>query len=221
MSRYKDVTVNGVHRKEHIVVWEKFHGRSVPHGCVIHHKDGNGHNNDPSNLVCLTRSEHHRLHRQLRMEGRDVIDEKDPDVIIARQQSSSWSKSHPDQVKTSNSRYRETHREQLKRSAKEYRRTHANEIKIRENSPERKLKRAATKRQYYFEHKSEVNLKSAEYYASHREEIMKKKAEYRKIHRESIAAKANLKNAILRGDCEEKIALLRRKVDDALKREME
>jgi len=30
----------------------------APEGCVVHHRDGDKTNNDPSNLVVMTRSEH-------------------------------------------------------------------------------------------------------------------------------------------------------------------
>jgi len=31
-------------------------------GCIVHHIDGDGCNNDPTNLVCMSRAEHSRLH---------------------------------------------------------------------------------------------------------------------------------------------------------------
>lgn len=44
------------------VVWERANGRAVPRGYVIHHKDRDSLNDDPGNLVALTRSEHAREH---------------------------------------------------------------------------------------------------------------------------------------------------------------
>lgn len=37
-------------------------GRPLEENEVVHHKDGNPHNNKPSNLQIMTRSEHTRLH---------------------------------------------------------------------------------------------------------------------------------------------------------------
>ena len=47
----------------HTEVWKAAHGASgVPRGCVIHHVDFDPLNNDPSNLQCVTRLEHSRIH---------------------------------------------------------------------------------------------------------------------------------------------------------------
>lgn len=46
------------------VVWEREHGRRVPRGHVIHHKDRDPLNDAPENLVALTRSEHAREHAE-------------------------------------------------------------------------------------------------------------------------------------------------------------
>jgi hypothetical protein len=47
--------------KVHRVAYEKEHG-TIPGGYDIHHIDGNKLNNDLSNLVALTKSEHTKLH---------------------------------------------------------------------------------------------------------------------------------------------------------------
>lgn len=47
----------------HQRVWCEYNGKTeVPSGYVIHHLDENKLNNDPSNLVCLTRREHAQIH---------------------------------------------------------------------------------------------------------------------------------------------------------------
>lgn len=48
-------------------VWEEYHGRKIPEGYLIHHKDENWRNIDPENLE-LTESfpTHMKKHRQLR-----------------------------------------------------------------------------------------------------------------------------------------------------------
>lgn len=46
---------------EHRRIWYEKHG-AIPEGCVIHHKNENRKDNRLSNLECLTRIEHSRLH---------------------------------------------------------------------------------------------------------------------------------------------------------------
>ena len=48
-------------RPRAVVAWEKANG-AVPAGRVIHHVDRDTLNDDPTNLVALTRSEHAREH---------------------------------------------------------------------------------------------------------------------------------------------------------------
>lgn len=49
-------------RLEHRVVMERTLGRAVAEHEVVHHRDGNKQNNDPSNLELMTQSEHARHH---------------------------------------------------------------------------------------------------------------------------------------------------------------
>jgi hypothetical protein len=51
-------------RERAIVNWELFHGRPLPKGKVVHHKDRNTLNDSASNLQALTRAEHITVHRQ-------------------------------------------------------------------------------------------------------------------------------------------------------------
>lgn len=47
----------------HVEVWKVTNGKDeVPPGYVVHHVDLDPLNNDPANLVCVTRKEHARLH---------------------------------------------------------------------------------------------------------------------------------------------------------------
>jgi hypothetical protein len=50
-------------RHTHRRVAEEKLGRPLRKGEVVHHIDGNRHNNDPSNLAVMTQSEHIALHR--------------------------------------------------------------------------------------------------------------------------------------------------------------
>lgn len=49
-------------RHTHRIVAEQMLGRPLKKGEIVHHIDGNKRNNDPSNLVVMTQSEHCRLH---------------------------------------------------------------------------------------------------------------------------------------------------------------
>lgn len=46
----------------HRIVAEEKLGRSLKPGEIVHHIDGNKRNNEPSNLMIMTQSEHARLH---------------------------------------------------------------------------------------------------------------------------------------------------------------
>lgn len=48
-----------VHRK----IYEEYHNVKLTSNDIIHHIDGNKLNNNPNNLVCMTRAEHVRLHK--------------------------------------------------------------------------------------------------------------------------------------------------------------
>jgi len=53
-------------KKVHIQIAEEMLGRPLLPDEVVHHIDLDRHNNDPSNLMVMTRSEHARLHQELR-----------------------------------------------------------------------------------------------------------------------------------------------------------
>lgn len=52
--------------QEHRHVMQEAVGRSLESWEHVHHMDGNGLNNDPSNLILLTNSEHQKLHAAMR-----------------------------------------------------------------------------------------------------------------------------------------------------------
>ncbi len=54
---FYNVNGEGIHR----YIWEQANG-SIPKGWEIHHKDLDPTNNDLPNLQCLTKSEHSRIH---------------------------------------------------------------------------------------------------------------------------------------------------------------
>lgn len=60
-------------RHEHRVVAEQMLGRPLTRGEIVHHIDGNKHNNDPSNLQVMSMAEHARHHlAEIRATGRRV-----------------------------------------------------------------------------------------------------------------------------------------------------
>lgn len=59
-------------RHLHRVIAEEMIGRKLYRREVVHHKDGNIHNNDPSNLEVMTQSRHINEHRQDLIVGRKI-----------------------------------------------------------------------------------------------------------------------------------------------------
>ena len=59
---YKEITVDGKRYKEHRYIMEKKLGRKLKDNEVVHHIDGNGLNNDLSNLELMGKSEHSKTH---------------------------------------------------------------------------------------------------------------------------------------------------------------
>lgn len=47
--------------REHILVWEKHHGRMLPDGWIIHHMNGKSLDNHPENLLAMPNKKHSRL----------------------------------------------------------------------------------------------------------------------------------------------------------------
>ena len=56
------ICTSGKRRRLHDVMWETEAGREIPPGCIIHHLDWDKSNNTVENLVCVTISEHNRIH---------------------------------------------------------------------------------------------------------------------------------------------------------------
>lgn len=63
---YKTTYRNGKTDREHRFIAKEILGRELLSNEVVHHIDGNKRNNDPSNLMIVTRAEHAKIH------GRDI-----------------------------------------------------------------------------------------------------------------------------------------------------
>ena len=62
LKQYKTIKKDGTVRSEHRMIMERILGRKLSAEEIVHHIDGNKWNNDPSNLMILTREEHARVH---------------------------------------------------------------------------------------------------------------------------------------------------------------
>lgn len=60
---YKDILVNKKRCKLHRIIMEFHLGRKLEKDEVVHHIDGNGLNNELSNLKVMDKREHNKMHR--------------------------------------------------------------------------------------------------------------------------------------------------------------
>jgi hypothetical protein len=58
MLSYKSPYQGMPHRKS----WQNYHKQNIPKGWHIHHLDGNPHNNNPENLICVSKHTHWCIH---------------------------------------------------------------------------------------------------------------------------------------------------------------
>ena len=59
---YKTICRNGVQNREHRYIMQDIIGRKLGKNEIVHHIDGNKKNNNPDNLMIVTRSEHAKMH---------------------------------------------------------------------------------------------------------------------------------------------------------------
>lgn len=70
MKSYKQITVNGKQVRLHRWLFEQYLGRKLALNEVVHHKDGDIHNNTIDNLQLTTRAEHKKRHPEIGKETR-------------------------------------------------------------------------------------------------------------------------------------------------------
>ena len=63
MKTYKSIVINGKQVRLHRVLMEAYIGRKLMPWELVHHNDGNIHNNELSNLSITTRSAHMKTHK--------------------------------------------------------------------------------------------------------------------------------------------------------------
>ena len=227
-------------KPKHVVIWQQHTGIPVPDGYDIHHIDGNGHNNDPNNLVALPRSTHIRLHNEMRKLGIDPIDSTDESVIRAREASKRYYETHIEKEKERHKgayrkyrnrdlsyfqekdrQYREAHKDKIHAYLEEYRKTHKEEN--RENGrryrEEHRDELIEYSRQYYKDHHDELMIQKKRYNDEHASERRAFMTEYNEKHRRLIQAKNRLRYAIKTGKPQSQILKLQHDVELEMARE--
>ena len=221
MGRYKYKRIDGKMRKAHDVVWEQTHGKPLPKGWIVHHIDGNGKNNDPSNLVAMPREDHRTLHAKLKREGKDPVDATDPDVIHERQLCKEYQERHRDEIiearkKTKartdayNRQYHAEHRDEINARHRAYNLDHAEDRKAYREA--HREERAAYNKRYAQEHHEERLQYQRDYYSRNLEKCREYDRQYRARINELVKARYALKKAIERGLDSETIASLQERV---------
>ena len=194
-KRYRVITVNGKRVPEHIAVWESYNGPKPP-GCDIHHIDGNGKNNDITNLVCLTKADHQMIHRMMRKAGIDVIDVNDPIVQMeraaARAERRAAYAADPTKFHERDKKYREENRDKIQKREKRHYLECRDEIREAQRlyELEHKEERAARNAKYYQEHSEERKAYRKQYAEEHKEAISAQRRQHRLEHLDEIQARA-------------------------------
>lgn len=75
-SKYKGIRINGVKHDEHRFIMENNIGRKLDKNEIVHHVNGDSHDNRIENLQVMSRAEHARLHHAGRVEPEWVRKQK-------------------------------------------------------------------------------------------------------------------------------------------------
>lgn len=80
-EQYKAINKNGEVRSEHRIIMEHIIGRRLSFDEVVHHIDGDKHNNDPTNLMVVTRKEHALIHKRQIDRSKPILQIKNGEII--------------------------------------------------------------------------------------------------------------------------------------------
>ena len=214
MGRYRYKKVHGKKVQEHILVWERANGRKLPEGYDIHHIDGNGRNNDLSNLMLIEHGEHAKLHHEMRRKGIDPVNPDDPDVIATRNYLKRHYQRHRDEILAKHREYRETHREETRAQNKAYRESHKEERQAYVESHKDELD--AYHRAYREKNRELIREKSKQRHAINPERDNAYLRAYRAENREILSAKQQLRYLTDKGAPQSEIDTCRDRLDAAL-----
>ena len=80
-EKYKAISRNGEVRSERRILMESIIGRRLAFDEVVHHIDGDKSNNDPNNLMIVSRREHALIHREQIDRSKPVLQIKGGAVV--------------------------------------------------------------------------------------------------------------------------------------------
>ncbi len=93
MKSYKRITVNGEQVRLHRALIEAYLGRKLMPWELVHHRDGNKHNNELSNLAITIRSMHMKTHKigvETRFKPKYIIEKADLIKLYINQKLPIW-----------------------------------------------------------------------------------------------------------------------------------
>ena len=202
MSRYILLYVDGKVIPEHRFIWEQNYG-PIPKGYEIHHINGDGKDNRIENLMCLTHSEHLRLHEQLLREGRDVVNPNDPDVIHDREKRKQHYRNNREASLARHREYYKKHVEERRKFSKEYRERFHDVVleRDRDRNKLRKVQKAISNKKWRLLHKEETAENNKKWRLNNREACQLYKCARRAVRNAQLRLKtaeaANLSSSVI------------------------
>lgn len=190
-GRYTKIYKDGKAVDEHRVIWESING-PIPKGCVIHHVNGDSHDNRIGNLVMMTHKAHMQLHGKLRREGKDVIDSTDLQVIKSRKDSHDYQESHKELCRLRNAKYRAEHKaEEAARKSKYYQENKAARLRYNAEWKKKNIEHVREYgrthyKEYYLNNIDNIKEKRKQRYEQNKEMILQKNREYAEAHKEQL-----------------------------------